>query len=105
SPRNGESHLEHKFRTWRIDPPVCSQLSGPRQNAAHQPEPRSGRATRASPCGLSRQEAHRAATASLEPLTWFQGIRARIIPIPHVAVIPANTSPAPTNAEIPIKYG
>lgn len=28
---------------------------------------------------------------------WFQGMRASSIPMPHVSVIPANISPAPTN--------
>ena len=33
----------------------------------------------------------------------FQGIRARNKPIPQVSVMPANTRPAPTKAEIPNK--
>ena len=33
------------------------------------------------------------------------GIRASIIPIPHVSVTPANTRPAPTNAGIPANQG
>ena len=37
--------------------------------------------------------------------TLFQGIRARIIPIPQVSVIPANMSPAPTKADRPIRDG
>ncbi len=39
------------------------------------------------------------------PDTWFQGILANIIAIPHVSVRPANVSPAPTNAASPIQYG
>ena len=33
--------------------------------------------------------------------TWFHGMRARIMAMPQVSVIPANISPAPTKAERP----
>ena len=36
---------------------------------------------------------------------WFHGIRANIIPIAQVSVIPAKVSPAPTKAARPIQYG
>ena len=42
--------------------------------------------------------------ASASP-AWFQGIRARSIPIPQVSVTPAKTRPAPTNAASPRNPG
>jgi hypothetical protein len=36
-----------------------------------------------------------------EVRTWFHGMRARIMAMPHVSVIPANIRPAPTKAESP----
>ena len=35
----------------------------------------------------------------------FHGMRARSMPIPQVSVMPANSRPAPTNAESPISKG
>ena len=38
-------------------------------------------------------------------LHWFHGMRASIIPIPQVSVIPAKTRPEPINAESPTNAG